>query len=452
MTAVSSSSPRPRSASLAERLSATPYDSYVYAYPHKTAYGRLEPAPRLHDVWRDEDKTALFLYVHVPFCEMRCGFCNLFTTPKPQAETVERYLTSLERQAAVVRAALGPATYARFAMGGGTPTLLSASELERVLDLAERGMGADLKRIPGSVETSPETCDKSRMDVLRARGISRVSIGVQSFVERESALVNRPQHNRDVFAALDAIRAASFPVLNIDLIYGMPEQTLATWESSLHTALEWRPEELYLYPLYVRPVTTLSKRRRDWDDERLAMYRHARELLLAAGYQQVSMRMFRLEKSPGGSVEYCVQDDGMVGLGPGARSYTRALHYSTEWAVGARGVKEILGAWMADDEAAFDSARWGFVLDGDEQRRRWVAYSLFVAEGLSRASYVARFGADVLDPAELPWLQELLDLGAARAHDDMISLTPLGVERSDTIGPWLYSDAVRERMASFAIR
>jgi oxygen-independent coproporphyrinogen-3 oxidase len=441
-----------RAPTLAERLVGTPYDSYLYAYPHKTAYRAFEPPRRLHDVWEQEDRSALFLYLHVPFCEMRCGFCNLFTTPKPRAEMVAEYVDVLERQAERVARAIGPSSYARFAMGGGTPTLLEADALARVLDVAERTMGADLARIPGSVETSPETCTPAKMQMLRARGIDRISMGVQSFIEAESAAVKRPQRNADVFAALAAMRDAAFPIVNVDFMYGLPGQTPATWEQSLRTALEWKPEELYLYPLYVRPVTTLSRRPRDWDDERLALYRLARDLLVAEGYEQCSMRMFR-RRGAGNDASgpvYCVQDDGMVGLGPGARSYTRALHYSTEWAVGARGVRDILGTWLGESDEGFDVARWGIPLDAEEQRRRWVAYALFVADGLDRAKYRAQFGSDVF--ADLPSLAELTSLGCAAESAGKVSLTALGIERSDTIGPWLYSDAVRARMRGFSLR
>jgi len=434
---------------LAERLASTPYDAYVYAYPHKTAYGPLDPAPRLEDVWRDEDTRALSLYIHVPFCEMRCGFCNLFTTPNPPEEVIDRYAIALERQAHRVAQALGDrAAYARFAVGGGTPTLLDAPALMRLLDVAERVMGVDLEKTPGSVETSPETCSPERMEVLRSRGVERISIGVQSFVESESAAVFRPQKNAQVFAAIDAIRRAGFPILNIDLIYGLPDQTEASWERSLQTALEWRPEELHLYPLYVRPVTSLSKRQRSWDDLRLSLYHHARDLLKAAGYEQVSMRMFQKKSLASSAPVYCVQDDGMVGLGPGARSYTRGLHYSTEWAVGASSVRAILGSWLADE--GFGEARWGFALDGDEQRRRWVAYALFTTEGLDLAQYRARFGTELLD--DLSMMNELVAAGAASVAGDRLKLTDLGLERSDTLGPWLYSSAVRSRMQDFTVR
>src|SRR5262249_22680455 len=136
-------------------LAESPYQGYAYAYPHKTAYRLLQPPVSLHDVWAAERREALFLYLHVPFCEMRCGFCNLFTQTRPKEDVPRQYLQTLRRQALRVRAALEGARFARFAVGGGTPTYLDRAGLEALLDIAERVMGADLAAIPGSVETSP---------------------------------------------------------------------------------------------------------------------------------------------------------------------------------------------------------------------------------------------------------------------------------------------------------
>src|SRR5438094_10410128 len=105
-------------------LRAGPYPGYAYSYPHKTAYRPLQPPVALRHVWTDERRDALFLYLHVPFCEMRCGFCNLFTTANPQADFTEDYLAALKRQAERVRAAIGDVTIAQMAIGGGTPTFL----------------------------------------------------------------------------------------------------------------------------------------------------------------------------------------------------------------------------------------------------------------------------------------------------------------------------------------
>ena len=99
-------------------LDGSPYQGYLYAYPHKTAYRRLEPRPLLSDVWAHEPTSALFAYVHIPFCEIRCGFCNLFTRTRPPAEQVTAYLAQLTRQARTVRDVLGgQPTFARLAIG-----------------------------------------------------------------------------------------------------------------------------------------------------------------------------------------------------------------------------------------------------------------------------------------------------------------------------------------------
>jgi coproporphyrinogen III oxidase-like Fe-S oxidoreductase len=434
---------------LDDALAGTRYASYVYAYPHKTAYRRIEPALPLGPLWADEPRRdSLFMYVHVPFCEQRCGFCNLFTRPVPPAELVDAYLATLERQAAIVHRALasgGDHAFARAAIGGGTPTLLDAKQLDRVLALMQLPRG-----IPMSVETSPETALPDRLRVLVAGGADRISIGVQSFVADECRAVNRPQDPAEVHRALRAIRDAHPATLNVDLMYGLPGQTAATWAHTLASALEYLPEEVYLYPLYVRPLTTLGKKGTETiDRSRVELYEQARAELFARGYRQVSLRMFRRGETPAAPV-YCCQDDGMVGLGCGARSYTRGVHYSSEWAVGARGVRDIIDRWVQRTDDELGVADYGFVLDAGEQRRRWLILSLLSDDGLDAGAYAARFGAPVL--AHFPELAELAPRGLATATDASIKLTHDGLARADAIGPWLYSDDVRARMRDYELQ
>src|SRR5947207_1720316 len=187
-------------------LDMSPYLAYSYSYPHKTAYRPLEPPLPLCELWAKERREALFLYLHIPFCEMRCGFCNLFTTANPKEDLETAYLDAVERHARRVRAALGPASFARLAIGGGTPTYLTPAALHRMFDIAERVFGADLVAIPVSVETSPHTARPDKLRLLRERGVDRVSIGVQSFVEAEVKAVGRAQTTAAVERALTLIR------------------------------------------------------------------------------------------------------------------------------------------------------------------------------------------------------------------------------------------------------
>ena len=425
-----------------------PFVGYSYAYPHKTAYRRLDPPVRAGAAWRDEDRRSLHLYLHVPFCAIRCGFCNLFTTTAADTALAEAYLDAIERQVQGLADEIAPARFARLAIGGGTPTFLTAAQLARVFDLLDRHLGVRASEIPTSVEGSPDTISVDRLQVLRDRGVDRVSVGIQSFDTGESRALGRPQSRESACEALRRCREVGFETLNIDLIYGGETQTARGWEDSLNKALEFTPEEIYLYPLYVRQLTGLGKRGRQWEDGRLAAYRIARDRLLGSGYTQISMRMFRASHAPevAGPV-YCCQEDGMVGLGAGARSYTRYLHYSTEYAVARATTRSIIDAYVGRDVDSHRLIEYGFWLDEPERRRRYLIQSLLQCEGLDRRRYRALFGGDVLDHFALveAWAEE----GFACIAPDRVILTRAGIEYSDAIGPALYSPGVRELMESY---
>ncbi|MEV7794693.1 STM4012 family radical SAM protein [Streptomyces sp. NPDC087512] len=435
---------------------AGPYQSYVYAYPHKTAYRRLPDRPALRELWAAEPKDALSLYLHIPFCEVRCGFCNLFTRIGAPDGLTGAYLDALDRQAGAVRDALGDTGTVRFAtaaFGGGTPTFLTAAELDRLCDIAEHRMGADLRAVPLSVEASPATATADRLEVLAARGATRLSLGVQSFDDTEARAAVRPQRRADVEAALGRIRDARLPVLNVDLIYGIDGQTDASWLRSLDAALAWRPEELYLYPLYIRPLTGLGRRAHApdpaWDALRLRLYRLGRDHLLAHGYEQRSMRMFRrADAPPEGADDYACQSDGMIGLGCGARSYTARLHYSFDYAVGMHRIRSIIDDYVARPAEDFAHAEYGRRMDADESRRRHLLQSLLQADGLDVADYRARFGSAPEEDFRAE-LGRFADRGWLTDDGTTLRLTPEGLAHSDAVGPALFSAAVRSAMAAY---
>jgi oxygen-independent coproporphyrinogen III oxidase len=468
---------------LATLLATSPYTAYAYAYPHKTAYRPIDPPVALSQLWEPEHREALFLYLHIPFCEMRCGFCNLFTQTNAGEDLVTAYLNALTREATQVKQSLGTSKFARMAIGGGTPTFLNTSELERLLDLATEMMGANPIDIPTSVEVSPQTATFAKLNLLKTRGIERISIGIQSFIAAETAAAGRPQNVDDVYAAIDRIKSLAFPTLNLDLIYGLPGQSIDSWLKSLQIALKFAPEELYLYPLYVRPLTGLGRSRRDWNDERHEYYRHACDLLQSAGYERVSMRMFRSPQTPTlAAPVYCCQSDGMLGLGCGARSYTSTLHYSSEYAVGTNGIQAIINNYIQKPADRFNWVDYGYRLTLDDRQRRFLIQSLLQADGLDLTAYRHTFGTEAM--TDFPQLHDLLTLELAEIHaksvatlesiehqftirkpvlsrfyaeetsaersaQSTISLTSSGIAVSDTIGAWLYSPQVKALMESY---
>jgi oxygen-independent coproporphyrinogen III oxidase len=140
----------------------------------------------------------------------------------------------------------------------------------------------------------------------------------------------------------------------------------------------------------------------------------------------------------------------MLGLGCGARSYTRSHHYSNEYAVGASSIRSILHAYTETPDEAFAFAHHGYMLNDEEQRRRYVLKSLLEAGGLALPAYHRRFRSMPL--TDLPMLHELLEFGLAAIENETMALTLTGLERSDTIGPWLYSSHVQQLIKEYSAR
>ncbi|MFC5405570.1 STM4012 family radical SAM protein [Cohnella soli] len=432
-------------------LTSEPYRSYLYSYPHKTSYRTLETKLPLSELWSRELADTFFLYMHIPFCGARCGFCNLFTLPDKRANVHAEYVDALERQAEQWAPFIQHKPIARFAIGGGTPTLLAPTQLERLFHIAQHVIGMNPERASISVETSPETVTAERLDILKRRKVDRISMGIQSFIEAEAEAIYRPQKPQEVERALKQLKLYSFPILNLDLIYGLPGQTHDSWLYSLDKALFYEPQEIFIYPLYTREHTIVKPEqiRQSGEDQRLRLYSIARERLLAHGYTQYSMRRFAKAEadSPKRLLDYGCHDEGMVGLGCGARSYTNAVHYSSRYSVGRAATASIIADYVAATD--FTYADYGIVLGKDEQQRRFILKSLLHTEGLTLASYTGRFNSSALN--DYPELNLLLDAELAVVQKEVLRLTAEGMMYSDAIGDWFISPEIRMRMESCVI-
>jgi oxygen-independent coproporphyrinogen-3 oxidase len=426
----------------------TIYEGYAYSYPHKHSYRRLNNLS-LPLLWKEEKKDALFLYVHLPFCEMRCGFCNLFTIANPQSNMVEDYLVTLAREAKAVKEQISPRSFAQIAVGGGTPTFLHWQQLEKLFTII-RQLGATPENMPTSVEVSPATVTREKLSLLNEQGVDRISMGVQSFVGHEVKALGRPQENKEVYVALDLLKQNPFATINIDLIYGAYGQTLSTWLHSVQEVIRYNVEEVFIYPLYVRPLTGITKLNQPPDDNRFIFYREAKQLLLSAGYKQVSMRMFQkkglIQKQAARS--YSCQEDGMIGLGAGARSYTQSVHYSSEYAVGRQSIKSIIQKYIA--RANFHEVDYGIGLNKEEQQRRFVIKSILHGTGLDLKRYSALYENDALEA--YPLLGELIKADMATLQQGMLHLTSMGLDYSDAIGPALYSENIKQLITEFELQ
>jgi oxygen-independent coproporphyrinogen-3 oxidase len=427
------------------------YPGYVYGYPHKKAYRALAAPRQLAEVWAEEPRQQLFCYVHIPFCNQRCSFCNLFTfVPAGQSPTAA-YLDALEREMLAYRQALGPCRFQRLYLGGGTPTYLSPAELRRLVGMLRQHLAIDPALTQGCIEASPETLDSEMLDTLRQLGFQRLSLGIQSLVAEELRQVNRRFDFARNHQALEQAGRAGFPQLNVDLIYGLPGQTADRWRVSLDGVIASAATSVFLYPLYIRPLTGLERRAEHLPcpspREMGLLYDLGRQRLLSAGFRQLTMRQFRRDDPDAQDTEYRCQRDGMVGLGAGARSYTHSLHYSTPWRMRAHNIRAVVEHYVRDQHASRHAVSHGFELDEDEQRRRHVILSLLY-DGLDLSLFRRVFGSDARACFEPQW-QALRQEGLTLEEGEKLVLSERGVRHADVVGQLFFSGRVERLMAAF---
>jgi oxygen-independent coproporphyrinogen-3 oxidase len=264
------------------------------------------------------------LYVHVPFCTTKCGYCDFYSVPLRRGDVcqvVQAMIREAELRAPSVD--IGPHTVM---LGGGTPSVLTDPELQGLLTAIQRHFPTDRLR-EFTVEANPATLGADRARLLRELGADRISIGAQSFEPRELAALERDHAPTTIRQAFRNARGAGFQRLNLDLIFGIPGQTLASWLDTLRLALDLEPDHLSCYGLSYEPGTSLAARRDAGDvqscDEQLEadMFCAAIDTLTAAGFEHYEISNYA---RPG---QECLHNltywhnGPHIGIGPSAASY-----------------------------------------------------------------------------------------------------------------------------------
>jgi oxygen-independent coproporphyrinogen-3 oxidase len=413
----------------------------MYSYPHKTAYRPFNPPVSLSPYIKKVEGRKASLYFHIPFCRYKCGFCNLFSLQSCNTSKIDAYLEAMHRQACQLSSLTKKLTFDAFAIGGGTPLLLSVGQLEKLVEIAAL-FGVSAGEVSTSIETSPDYTDRQVLRFLKEKGVERLSIGVQSFLAEELRSIKRSTPVPVIETALDTIRQMNFPQFNIDLIYGIEGQTEESFLSSIRSALQYQPTELFLYPLYIRSGVRIAGK---VNSELLFnMYTAGRNELLKAGFRQTSMRRF-VQDNNAADAEHSCGDELMISCGCGGRSYIGELHYATPYAVGQSRIKSIIDAYMETTD--FTTITNGYLLSEEEKQRRYLIKNLLYYRGIEKAGYQHRFGEPVPDAAFKP----LIDKGLVEEEDGFLRLTAEGMAYSDDIGQLFISPAVRKQMEDYLL-
>ena len=233
------------------------------------------------------------VYVHVPFCSTKCHYCDFYSIAG-HLDEVDAYLEALQREVALQVRHFGLPRPETIFIGGGTPTLLDPAQLERLMAILHESVDMTVLR-EFTVEANPNTFDAPRARVLKAAGVNRISCGAQSFVKSELQTLQRDHDPENVPLAFEIARAAGIENLNVDLIFGIPGQTLESWVYSLDRALALAgggPDHLSCYSLIYESNTAMTARlnRGEFtpidEDLELALFEHVYRRLRDAGYQR----------------------------------------------------------------------------------------------------------------------------------------------------------------------
>lgn len=236
------------------------------------------------------------IYIHIPFCKSRCSYCDFATDVYRGNDAVERYVAALCAEITSSELQVTNAIETVY-FGGGTPSLLSANQLEKILDAVHKKFAVE-REIEFTLEMNPATVTIEKLRDFRILGVNRASFGVQTFNDRALKLLARGHDADDARHTFELLRAAGFDNISFDLIGGLPGQTLADWEKNLDEALGLNPEHLSLYLLEIHEGTPLAEQirahRQPAPDEDLAaeMYELMIEKTAAKGFAQYEISNF----------------------------------------------------------------------------------------------------------------------------------------------------------------
>jgi oxygen-independent coproporphyrinogen-3 oxidase len=271
------------------------------------------------------------IYIHIPFCRSKCPYCSFISYPGPGSAKMAAYMTALMEHIGML-AAHPWATATHFTtlyIGGGTPTIYGHEELAGLLKtcLARFAFGNGPARVEVTMEANPNTVTHEKLRALRHAGVNRLSIGCQSFSDRMLATIGRGHTGADGCAAVRQGRNAGFDNISLDLMYGLPNQTVADWKQTLATAIDLTPEHFSVYELTVEEDTPFADRLRVGDlwlpeeDIVLQMEEITREILASAGYERYEISNYA---RPGYQCHHnniYWQNGSYLGLGAGAVSF-----------------------------------------------------------------------------------------------------------------------------------
>lgn len=362
-------------------------------------------------------------YVHVPFCAHRCGYCD-FAIAVGSDHLIDQYLDALAAELATLGE---PRTVQTLFLGGGTPTHPAARQLERLLSDVTRWLPTETGH-EFTIEVNPGTLDAEKVAILTDHGVTRVSLGAQSFQPQLLRALDRDHQPADVPRAVDTIRHR-IPQVSLDLIFGVPGQTLADWDADLRQALALEPDHVSTYGLTYETGTPLWKRRqrgqvRPLDEEaELALYSYAIDMLEAGGFEHYEISNFARPGRRSRHNQVYWANEPYYGFGMGAARYVNGRRE-----LNTRDLRTYLRKALAGESVTFQSEE----LPPEERARETLAVQLRRREGIDRRRFREQTGFD-LDGLAGPAIRQHVEMGLLEDDGAAVRLTRNGKYVADAV-------------------
>lgn len=394
--------------------------------PQRTPHG-FYPLPPVTEL--DPCSAVDALYVHIPFCASKCHYCDFFSLAG-HLEQVEAFLNALARELELQVAHFGRPTPETIFIGGGTPTLLPPHALAQLLEIIDHSINTN-HLVEFTVEANPNTFDAPRANVLSDGGVNRISFGAQSFSVTELAVLQRDHQPENVPMAMDLARNSGIANINLDLIFGIPGQTLAQWNLNLEQAIALNPAHLSCYSLMYEPNTPMTARMKRGefqpvDDElQIAMLEHCRARLAEAGLARYEISNYAL---PGRACRHNIhywQAHNHLAVGPSAAGYHSGFRWKNVPSL-ARYLDALNTSTpklpITEMEHLTGWSRWGEL----------AILQLRLQDGIQLQEFQLRTGVNPMRIlAEV--IHRYSDLGLLAVANDTLTLTETGIAVSDTI-------------------
>lgn len=365
------------------------------------------------------------LYFHIPFCLSKCNYCDFISFPvgKESADPAA-YIPLLRRELALWREEIAGAGTAYF--GGGTPTLLPPGELAAfVLDL--RKSCPELEEI--TIEANPGTITGAGLNLLRQAGVNRLSLGIQSFDDEFLAAMGRAHTKREARQVFHEARRADFGNISLDLIYGLPGQSLANWRQQLETALELAPEHISLYGLALSPASpwgrALAKGELVLPNEDLAadMMELGGDILTAAGFEHYEIANFARPGRRSRHNQVYWRRENYLGLGLAAAS----CRGSGRWH-NLSNLKDYTAALEANKKPLAGQEH----LTREQELAETIILGLRLKEGVNLAVLSGRFRLDVMEKYT-DQTKDLIAWGLVELAEGHLRLTKRGLPLANEV-------------------